>query len=92
MRIKNCQICFNWILFYYRNIWVPLQTFLNEELNSLNFNGDKSVNYLEALKFASEVVGLNTFNSKIFIILTEKDIQVYKKYSVFYICMFFKCI
>lgn len=50
--------------------------FLNEELKTLQFNGDESVDPLDALIFATEVVGLNTFNSKIFIILAEKDRQV----------------
>ncbi|KAG8185420.1 hypothetical protein JTE90_018639 [Oedothorax gibbosus] len=65
-----------------RNIWVPLQTFVNQELKSLQFNGDKSVDALDALKFASEVVGLNTFNSKVFIILTEKDRQSKEKKDI----------
>ncbi|GFR20485.1 apolipoprotein B-100 [Trichonephila clavata] len=63
--------------------WIPLSTiFLDDMLKHFQFNGDKEINVLKVLKFAAKVKGYDTFDSKIFILLTTEDKQSKNKQTV----------
>ncbi|XP_035211652.1 uncharacterized protein LOC118185843, partial [Stegodyphus dumicola] len=65
-----------------RTPWIPLQTMENNILKTLEFKGTDEADNLEALKYAAEVLGYDTFDSKIFIMLTESDKQSKNKATV----------
>ncbi|GBL98838.1 Apolipoprotein B-100 [Araneus ventricosus] len=65
-----------------KSSWVPLKILLDDLLKTLQFEGDKDVDVLDILKYALEVMGYDTFHSKVFIILTPKDKQSKNKKAI----------
>ncbi|XP_055927217.1 uncharacterized protein LOC129958641 isoform X2 [Argiope bruennichi] len=65
-----------------KSSWVPLKIVLDDLLKTLLFEGDKDADTLEALEYALEVLGYDTFHSKIFIVLTPKDKQSRNKKAI----------
>lgn len=57
---------------------MPVEVMVKDLLKSLVFDGDEDGPTMHALRFATEVLGLDSFHSKVFIILTRKDKQVTK--------------
>ncbi|GIX70190.1 apolipoprotein B-100 [Caerostris darwini] len=58
-----------------RDSWMPLKALLDDVLESLQFDGKEDADILKILKFSLDVMGYDSFNSKIFIVLTTKDRQ-----------------
>ncbi|CAL1261606.1 unnamed protein product [Larinioides sclopetarius] len=65
-----------------KSSWVSLQILLDDLLKTLQFDGDKNVNVLDVLKYSLDVMGYDTFHSKVFIILTPKDQQSKNKKAI----------